>query len=194
MSTRAAYGWRCSPPRERCWSLGWRSRTPSVTTPCSSGSPIWSSVCCISFFLHSSLATIRTAAEHFCGSLRPRSSVPRCSWSRASSRPDASRFVALAIDYLGPVVIGIGRGWGVSAEHFAERFGLIVLIALGESIIAIGFGAGSDLDGSEACQAGRRPQTWSDESTLSRPPLSMEPRSGPTTRSPTFDARSILMA
>jgi low temperature requirement protein LtrA len=54
--------------------------------------------------------------------------------------------VAIAIDYLGPVVIGIGRGWGVAAEHFAERFGLIILIALGESIIAIGFGAGSDLD------------------------------------------------
>jgi low temperature requirement protein LtrA len=54
--------------------------------------------------------------------------------------------VALAIDYLGPVVIGIGRGWGIAAEHFAERFGLIILIALGESIIAIGFGAGSDLD------------------------------------------------
>jgi low temperature requirement protein LtrA len=54
--------------------------------------------------------------------------------------------VALAIDYLGPLVIGIGRGWGVAAEHFAERFGLIILIALGESIIAIGFGAGPDLD------------------------------------------------
>ena len=53
--------------------------------------------------------------------------------------------LALAIDYLGPVVIGMGRGWQVAAEHFAERFGLIVLIALGESIIAIGFGAASDL-------------------------------------------------
>jgi low temperature requirement protein LtrA len=58
----------------------------------------------------------------------------------------AAWIVALAVDYLGPVVIGIGRGWGIAAEHFAERFGLIVLIALGESIIAIGFGAGSDLD------------------------------------------------
>jgi hypothetical protein len=54
--------------------------------------------------------------------------------------------LALAIDYLGPVVIGIGRGWQVAAEHFAERFGLIVLIALGESIIAIGFGAAPDLE------------------------------------------------
>jgi low temperature requirement protein LtrA len=54
--------------------------------------------------------------------------------------------VALAIDYLGPVVIGVGRGWRVAPEHFAERHGLIILIALGESIIAIGLGAGFDLD------------------------------------------------
>ena len=54
--------------------------------------------------------------------------------------------VALAIDYLGPVVIGVGGGWRVAPEHFAERHGLIVLIALGESIIAIGLGAGFELD------------------------------------------------
>jgi low temperature requirement protein LtrA len=54
--------------------------------------------------------------------------------------------VALAIDYLGPVVIGVGRGWRVAPEHFAERHALILLIALGESIIAIGVGAGFELD------------------------------------------------
>jgi low temperature requirement protein LtrA len=53
--------------------------------------------------------------------------------------------VALAIDYLGPAVIGMGRGWRVAPEHFAERYGLIILIALGESIIAIGVGAGFEL-------------------------------------------------
>ena len=53
--------------------------------------------------------------------------------------------VALAIDYLGPVVIGVGRGWRVAPEHFAERHALIILIALGESIIAIGVGAGFEL-------------------------------------------------
>jgi low temperature requirement protein LtrA len=53
--------------------------------------------------------------------------------------------VALAIDYLGPVLIGVGRGWRVAPEHFAERHGLIVLIALGESIIALGVGAGFEL-------------------------------------------------
>jgi low temperature requirement protein LtrA len=54
--------------------------------------------------------------------------------------------VALAIDYLGPAVVGMGSGWRIAPEHFAERHGLIILIALGESIIAIGVGAGFDLD------------------------------------------------
>lgn len=54
--------------------------------------------------------------------------------------------VALGIDYLGPSVIGMGRGWHVEAEHFAERYGLIVIVALGESIIAIGLGAGEEHD------------------------------------------------
>jgi low temperature requirement protein LtrA len=48
--------------------------------------------------------------------------------------------VALAIDYLG-VLIGRGAGWRVSPGHFAERHGLIVIIALGESIVALGVGA-----------------------------------------------------
>jgi low temperature requirement protein LtrA len=47
---------------------------------------------------------------------------------------------ALAIDYLG-VLIGRMRGWRVSPEHFVERHGLVVIIALGESIVAIGVGA-----------------------------------------------------
>jgi low temperature requirement protein LtrA len=54
--------------------------------------------------------------------------------------------VALGIDYAGPFVFGV-RGFRVSAGHFAERFGLIVIIALGESIVAIGAGiSGVDLD------------------------------------------------
>jgi low temperature requirement protein LtrA len=47
---------------------------------------------------------------------------------------------ALAIDYLG-VLVGHMRGWRVSPEHFVERHGLVVIIALGESIVAIGLGA-----------------------------------------------------
>jgi low temperature requirement protein LtrA len=48
--------------------------------------------------------------------------------------------LALAFDLLGPYVGG-GRGWHLSAGHFAERHGLIVIIALGESIVALGLGA-----------------------------------------------------
>jgi low temperature requirement protein LtrA len=47
---------------------------------------------------------------------------------------------ALAIDYLGAMV-GRMRGWRISPAHFVERFGLIIIIALGESIVAIGVGA-----------------------------------------------------
>jgi low temperature requirement protein LtrA len=52
--------------------------------------------------------------------------------------------VGLGIDYAGPYVYGVS-GFRVSAGHFAERFSLIVIIALGESIVAIGTGVGSDL-------------------------------------------------
>jgi low temperature requirement protein LtrA len=50
--------------------------------------------------------------------------------------------VALAVDYLGPVLLGVDRGWQVAPEHFAERHGLFIIIALGESFIAIGVGLG----------------------------------------------------
>jgi low temperature requirement protein LtrA len=46
---------------------------------------------------------------------------------------------AVAIDLLGPVV-SRGRGWHLAAGHFAERHGLIVIIAIGESIVAVGVG------------------------------------------------------
>ncbi|MGH3104054.1 MAG: low temperature requirement protein A [Gaiellaceae bacterium] len=49
--------------------------------------------------------------------------------------------LALALDYLG-VLVGRGEGWRVAPAHFAERHGLIVIIALGESIVALGVGAG----------------------------------------------------
>ena len=48
---------------------------------------------------------------------------------------------AVAVDYLGTQVIGAG-GWRLySPGHFSERHGLIIIIALGESIVAIGVGA-----------------------------------------------------
>jgi low temperature requirement protein LtrA len=48
--------------------------------------------------------------------------------------------LAIVLDMGGPYFFGV-EGWRVMAEHFAERHGLIVIIALGESIVAIGVGA-----------------------------------------------------
>ena len=48
--------------------------------------------------------------------------------------------VALVILYAG-ALIGRGAGWRVEPAHFAERHGLIVIIALGESIVSIGVGS-----------------------------------------------------
>jgi low temperature requirement protein LtrA len=47
---------------------------------------------------------------------------------------------ALAVGYLGGLVGGT-TGWRVAPAHFVERHGLIVIIALGESLVAIGLGA-----------------------------------------------------
>jgi len=48
--------------------------------------------------------------------------------------------LALFLDMGGPYLFG-SEGWKLVPGHFAERHGLIVIIALGESIVAIGVGA-----------------------------------------------------
>ena len=43
-------------------------------------------------------------------------------------------------DYVGTILAG-ASGWRLnSAAHFAERHGLVIIVALGESIVAIGVG------------------------------------------------------
>jgi len=61
--------------------------------------------------------------------------------------------IALAIDYAGPLLTYrlpfVARvpqdAWHVSTDHFAERFGLFIIIALGETIVLTG-ATTSDLD------------------------------------------------
>jgi low temperature requirement protein LtrA len=48
--------------------------------------------------------------------------------------------VALAAGLFGPLFRDLG-GWRVHPAHFVERHGLIVIIAIGESLVAIGLGA-----------------------------------------------------
>jgi len=52
--------------------------------------------------------------------------------------------LALFLDMAGPYFFG-SEGWHLVPAHFAERHGLIVIIALGESIVAIGVGASGAL-------------------------------------------------
>jgi low temperature requirement protein LtrA len=49
--------------------------------------------------------------------------------------------LALGLDMAGPYMFG-SEGWRLVPGHFAERHGLIIIIALGESVVAIGVGAG----------------------------------------------------
>jgi low temperature requirement protein LtrA len=53
--------------------------------------------------------------------------------------------LALLLDMIGPFFFG-ADGWKLVPGHFAERHGLIVIIALGESIVAIGVGAEVGVD------------------------------------------------
>jgi low temperature requirement protein LtrA len=60
---------------------------------------------------------------------------------------------ALLVQVLGLTLTGV-RGWKVSPGHFAERHGLFVIIALGESVVSIGVGAtGHALDAGEIAAA-----------------------------------------
>ncbi|HEV3267910.1 MAG TPA: low temperature requirement protein A [Acidimicrobiales bacterium] len=68
-------------------------------------------------------ATLITVAGFVHGTLRP-----------------ALWLLALIVGLFGPLLRGT-TGWRLEAAHFIERHGLIVIIAIGESLIAIGIGA-----------------------------------------------------
>ncbi|HEU5211925.1 MAG TPA: low temperature requirement protein A [Gaiellaceae bacterium] len=54
--------------------------------------------------------------------------------------------VTIVVDMLGALIRG-SRGWHLAVGHFAERHGLIIIIALGESVVALGAGTlGQPLD------------------------------------------------
>jgi low temperature requirement protein LtrA len=53
---------------------------------------------------------------------------------------------ALLLDFAGPLFQD-AEGWQLSPGHFSERHGLIFIVALGESVVALGVGGGQlDLD------------------------------------------------
>ncbi len=60
--------------------------------------------------------------------------------------------IAILIDWSTPLLFGTEE-FNLQPGHFAERYGLIVIIALGESIVAIGAGAGFELNAQEVIAA-----------------------------------------
>src|SRR5260370_31667890 len=67
--------------------------------------------------------------------------IVAAAFTPAGWRP-AIWLLALVIGFFGPLLTGV-VGWRVYPAHFAERYGLIVIIAIGESLGSIGFGARS---------------------------------------------------
>jgi low temperature requirement protein LtrA len=53
--------------------------------------------------------------------------------------------VAIVLDFGGPALFGT-EGWKLVPAHFAERHSLVIILALGEAIVAIGVGADVGLD------------------------------------------------
>jgi low temperature requirement protein LtrA len=49
-------------------------------------------------------------------------------------------FAAL-FEWMTPILRRGARGFGIGAAHFVERHGLVVIVAIGESVIAVGIGA-----------------------------------------------------
>jgi low temperature requirement protein LtrA len=63
-------------------------------------------------------------------------------------------WLAAVIVMLSSSLFGRLEGWSVSPTHFIERHGLVIIVALGESVVAIGVGAaGLPVDGSLAATA-----------------------------------------
>jgi low temperature requirement protein LtrA len=54
--------------------------------------------------------------------------------------------LALVLDVGAPLLFW-SDGWRLVPGHFAERHGLVMIIAFGESLVALGLGAGTDVDG-----------------------------------------------
>jgi low temperature requirement protein LtrA len=60
--------------------------------------------------------------------------------------------VAILLDWGGPALFGTA-GWRLVPAHFAERNNLVIILALGESIVALGIGAKIDLTADVICTA-----------------------------------------
>jgi low temperature requirement protein LtrA len=92
-------------------------------------------------------AVLRTARTAFAGAAL----IVIAAFVSSGLRP-VLWLAAVAVGFVGPLLVGV-RGWRVHLAHFAERHGLILIIALGEALVAIGLGARSTRLGGEVIVA-----------------------------------------
>ena len=85
------------------------------------------------------LAALLRLAPFFLGRAGPRGRRRR---RRHAALRTALWAASIAVDLVGVLAAGSENDWRISPAHFAERYALIVIIALGESIVAIGTGTG----------------------------------------------------
>ena len=116
----------------------------SRSSTASCGSPTSPSSC--------SPAPTTTRCATRCSASPPAPRSPSACWSRPRFLDGLAQgalwLLALILDMGGPYFFG-SEGWKLVPAHFAERHGLIVIIALGESIVAIGVGAAGHVDGGD---------------------------------------------
>jgi low temperature requirement protein LtrA len=85
-------------------------------------------------------ATMHVLVRHLAQSMLPAGLLLLVAGLVEGELRAACWIAALLIDYGGLYVFGVA-GWRVEPGHLAERYGLIIIIALGESIVALGVGA-----------------------------------------------------
>jgi low temperature requirement protein LtrA len=98
-------------------------------------------------------ATLGRAVARLASTMLPAAAVLVAAGALAGTPRAICWAVALAIDYSGIVLRGV-EGWRVEPGHFAERHSAVIIIALGESVVALGVGAHSGLSLSGSVIAG----------------------------------------
>ena len=85
-------------------------------------------------------AELRGAVMRLAGPILPAAGLLVLAGVVAGTPRTACWVAALVVDYGGLILSGT-EGWRVEPAHFAERHGLVIIIALGESIVSLGVGA-----------------------------------------------------
>ncbi|HEY6395817.1 MAG TPA: low temperature requirement protein A [Solirubrobacteraceae bacterium] len=87
-------------------------------------------------------ATLATVVWRLGSTIIPAAALVVVAGALSGTARAACWCAALLLDYGGVVVRGV-EGWRIEPGHFAERHSAVIIIALGESIVSLGVGAGA---------------------------------------------------